>query len=99
MSREQLKKGYETELAYQKHMLRNLSYYFELAILVSAIGMVMTYYFWGKNLPVLLLGIFIMVIGLLAMLILATGAIRGRKNLNLVIADYKKKIKTATTKE
>lgn len=80
-------------------MLRNLSYYFELAILVSAIGMVMTYYFWGKNLPVLLLGIFIMVIGLLAMLILATGAIRGRKNLNLVIADYKKKIKTATTKE
>ena len=61
--------------------------------------MVKTYYFWGKNLPVLLLGIFIMVIGLLAMLILATGAIRGRKNLNLVIADYKKKIKTATTKE
>ncbi|WP_224787927.1 hypothetical protein [Lactobacillus jensenii] len=40
MSHEQLKKGYETEIAYQKHMLRNLSYYFELAILISAIGIV-----------------------------------------------------------
>ncbi|MDO4912735.1 MAG: PTS sugar transporter [Lactobacillus sp.] len=93
MTIEELKKGYENEIAYQKLMLRNLSYYFELAILITAIGIVMTYYFWGKSQPALILGIVIIVIGILMMLVIGTGAVRGRKNLNLVIQDYHKKLK------
>ena len=38
MTIEEMQKGYQNEVAYQKHMLRNLGYWFQLFLTVSAIG-------------------------------------------------------------
>ena len=41
MTIEEMQKGYQNEVAYQKHMLRNLGYWFQLFLTVSAIGLVL----------------------------------------------------------
>ena len=44
MTIEEMQKGYQNEVAYQKHMLRNLGYWFQLFLTVSAIGLVLIYF-------------------------------------------------------
>ncbi|MDF7638118.1 DUF202 domain-containing protein [Lactobacillus sp. ESL0791] len=92
MTIEELTKGYQNEVEYQKHMLRNLQYWFQLFFTVSAIGVVLIYYFHAKTVWLFALGIILLVIGIIGMLIFGYGQWRGRQNVNLVIDDYQKKI-------
>lgn len=85
MTIEELRKGYMNEVKYQKHMLRNLQYWFQLFLTISAIGVVLIYYYHAKT-------TWLFVIGALGMLLFGYGQWRGRKNVNLVIDDYQKKI-------
>ena len=45
MTIEEMQNGYKKEVNYQKHMLRNLGYWFQLFLTISAIGLVLIYYF------------------------------------------------------
>ena len=49
MTIEELRKGYMNEVKYQKHMLRNLQYWFQLFLTISAIGVVLIYYYHAKT--------------------------------------------------
>lgn len=93
MTTEELRKGYMNEVEYQKHMLRNLGYWFQLFFTVSAIGVVLVYYYHAKTTWLSVLGIILLIIGSLGMLVFGYGQWRGRKNINLVIDDYEKKVK------
>ncbi|MBN7276119.1 DUF202 domain-containing protein [Lactobacillus acetotolerans] len=92
MTIEELRKGYMNEVKYQKHMLRNLQYWFQLFLTISAIGVVLIYYYHAKTTWLFVIGIILFVIGALGMLLFGYGQWRGRKNVNLVIDDYQKKI-------
>lgn len=87
-----MQKGYKNEVAYQKHMLRNLGYWFQLFFTVSAIGLVLIYYFRQTTTWLFVVGIVLMVVGLLGMLLFGYASWRGRQNVNLIIKDYEKKI-------
>ncbi|HBQ42840.1 MAG TPA: PTS fructose transporter subunit IA, partial [Lactobacillus acetotolerans] len=49
MTIEELRKGYMNEVKYQKHMLRNLQYWFQLFLTISDIGVVLIYYYHAKT--------------------------------------------------
>lgn len=93
MTIEEMQKGYKKEVDYQKHMLRNLGYWFQLFLTLSAVGLVLIYYYHQHNVWLLVLGIVLMVIGVLGMLIFGYAQWRGRQNVELIIKDYEKKIK------
>lgn len=92
MTLDELRKGYEGEVAYQKHMLRNLGYWFQLFMILSGIGIVLIYYFHSKNYWLLGLGIVLMVVGVLGMLLFGYAGWKGQKNINLLIDDYEQKL-------
>lgn len=41
MTIDEMTKGYEKEVAYQKHMLKNLGYWFQLCTILSGVGIVL----------------------------------------------------------
>lgn len=43
MTIQEMKTGYEEEVAYQKHMLKNLGYWIQLGTVTSGIGIVISY--------------------------------------------------------
>ncbi|EEJ70965.1 hypothetical protein [Lactobacillus ultunensis] len=92
MTIEEMQNGYKKEVAYQKHMLRNLGYWFQLFLTTSAIGLVLIYYFYKSTLLLFVIGIVLMIVGVLGMLIFGYASWRGRKNVSLVIKDYENKI-------
>lgn len=92
MTIEEMQKGYKNEVAYQKHMLRNLGYWFQLFFTVSAIGLVLIYYFRQTTTWLFVVGIVLMVVGLLGMFLFGYASWRGRQNVSLIIKDYEKKI-------
>ena len=92
MTIEEMQKGYQNEVAYQKHMLRNLGYWFQLFLTVSAIGLVLIYYFHQSTMWPFVIGIILMVVGVLGMFIFGYASWRGRQNVTLVTEDYEKKI-------
>lgn len=92
MTLEEMTKGYEKEVAYQKHMLKNLGYWFQLNTMISGIGIVMFYFFHGENLWLNILGIILFVVGAVGMLLFGYTGWRGQKNVKAVVADYEKKV-------
>lgn len=92
MSLEELRKGYEEEVAYQKHMLQNLGYWFQLATIISGIGIVVLYFYQAKSLGLKILGIALFVLGALGMLLFGYSGWKGQQNVQAVIDDYEKKI-------
>lgn len=92
MTIEEMQNGYKNEVNYQKHMLRNLGYWFQLFLTISAIGLVLIYYFHQSNIWLFVIGIILMVIGIVGMLTFGYASWRGRKNVALVIKDYESKL-------
>ena len=92
MTIEEMQNGYKKEVNYQKHMLRNLGYWFQLFLTISAIGLVLIYYFHTSMLFFFIVGIILMVIGVLGMFTFGYASWRGRKNVDLVIKDYENKL-------
>ncbi|SYW06635.1 PTS fructose transporter subunit IA [Oenococcus oeni] len=89
---EEMRKGYEEEVAYQKHMLKNLGYWFQLCTAVSGIGIVSIYFFHAKNLWLNILGIVLFIFGAIGMLLFGYVGWRGQQNIKAIVDDYEKKI-------
>ena len=98
MTIEELRKGYVNEVNYQKKMLKNLKSWFNLFFMISAIGVVLIYYFHTKALWLFIAGIFFFVLGVLGMSVFGYGQWKGRQNLNLLIDDYQQKVTIFTNK-
>ena len=62
MTIEELRKGYVNEVNYQKKMLKNLKTWFNLFFMISAIGVVLIYYFHAKTLWLFIIGIVLFVL-------------------------------------
>ena len=98
MTIEELRKGYVNEVNYQKKMLKNLKTGLKLFFMISAIGVVLIYYFHAKTLWLFIIGIVLFVLGSLGMSIFGYGQWKGRQNLNLLIDDYQQKVTIFTKK-
>ena len=93
MKKEELIQGYETEIAYQKHMLENLGRWFSLFFTLASLGLVLIYFFHASNIWLFILGILLLVLGVLVMLLFGYGIYKGRHNLQKVIDDFESKLK------
>lgn len=92
MTLDEMTKGYEKEVAYQKHMLKNIGYWFQLNTVLSGIGIVVLYFFYGESLWLNILGIVLIVGGALGMMLLGYTGWRGQKNVRAVVDDYQQKV-------
>lgn len=93
MTKSELIKGYETEIAYQKHMLENLGRWITLLLAVTSLGFLLIYFF-NKYIILLILGFVLMISGSLGMLLFGYGIYRGRKNIAKVINDFELKLQS-----
>ena len=91
-TRQELIKGYETEIRYQRHMLENLGRWFSVLFLMASIGGLLIYFFHKTFLLFLILGSLIALIGIAGMLLVGYGMYRGRANLQKVIQAYQQKL-------
>ncbi|MFC3927226.1 DUF202 domain-containing protein [Streptococcus caprae] len=91
MDRTEFLKGYEQEIAYQKHMLENIGRWFQVAFLLATVSLVLLYYFHSHLWMKLLFGLFL-ILGVLGMTLLGQVIYRGRKNLLKVQLDLEKKL-------
>ncbi|MFD1419976.1 DUF202 domain-containing protein [Lactiplantibacillus songbeiensis] len=92
MTIKEMRTGYEQEVAYQKHMLRNLGYWFQLWTITGGIGIVLTYFFHAKSLGLTIFGITLLVIGALGMLMFGYSGWKGQQNIKALVNDYELKI-------
>ena len=92
VTKQELVNGYETEINYQRHMLKNLGRWFSLLFIITSIGVVLIYLFHKSFLPLLILGILLALIGILGMIVFGYGIYRGRINLQKVIDDFNQKL-------
>ncbi|EJN95002.1 DUF202 domain-containing protein [Streptococcus ratti] len=97
LTKEEFIKGYEEEIAYQKHMIENLGRWFTLMFIIASIGVVLIYSF-SANLIGLIIGIVLTVLGILAMLIFGYGIYKGRINVQKVVDDFEEKLKLSESK-
>ena len=88
----EMTKGYEQEVAYQKHMLKNLGYWFQLSTILSGVGIVLIYFFHSKIIWLQIFGIVLLVLGTLGMLAFGYSGWRGQQNVRAVVDDYEKKV-------
>ncbi|MFC5631261.1 MULTISPECIES: DUF202 domain-containing protein [Streptococcus] len=93
MTEQELIKGYETEIAYQKHMIENLGRWFNLLFLIASIGCTLFYFFHKDSLVWTILSGILIILGLLGMLLFGYGIYKGRRNVNRVIEDFEYKLK------
>lgn len=94
MTEQELIQGYEGEIAYQKHMIENLGRWFSLFFTLTSAGLVVLYFFYGRNLPLTILAFLIILTGLIGMLLFGYGIYRGRLNLQKVIIDLEEKLRS-----
>jgi hypothetical protein len=92
MTLEEMHKGYENEVKYQKHMLKNLGYWFQLFTIISGIGIVLIYFFHSSNLLFKILGILLFIVGFLGMLLFGYTGWKGQQNIKALIQDYENKL-------
>lgn len=97
LTKEEFIKGYEKEIAYQKHMIENLGRWFTLMFIIASIGVVLIYSF-SANLIGLIIGIVLTVLGILAMLVFGYGIYKGRINVQKVVDDFEEKLKLSESK-
>ena len=97
LTKEEFIKGYEEEIAYQKHMIENLGRWFTLMFIIASIGVVLIYSF-SANLLGLVIGIVLTVLGILGMLIFGYGIYKGRINVQKVVDDFEEKLKLSESK-
>lgn len=92
MTDTELIKGYQTEIAYQKHMIENLSRWVTLLFAIASIGFLLIYSFYKTNLMLMILGAVLALIGILGMLVFGYGIYKGKQNVNKVIDDFENKL-------
>ncbi|PMD68192.1 PTS fructose transporter subunit IA [Companilactobacillus nuruki] len=92
MTIEEMHDGYKKEIAYQKHMLKNIGYWFQLFTAISGIGIVLIYFFHTTNIWINILGIILFIIGSIGMLLFGYTGWKGQQNIKAVIEDYENKI-------
>ena len=92
MTEQELIRGYETEIKYQKHMIDNLGRWFSLFFIVASIGVVLTYFFKSNIQMAFILGLVLIVLGILGMLLFGYGIYKGKKNVTKVIDDFETKL-------
>ena len=92
MTEQELRQGYEAEIAYQKHMLENLGRWFSLCFAVAGVGLVLVYFFRQTSLALFIVGIILAGLGILAMLVFGYGIYKGRLNLRKVLDDFEEKL-------
>lgn len=88
----EMREGYEQEVAYQKQMLKNLGYWFQLCTIISGSGLVMIYFFHSRNSWLNVLGIVLFVLGALGMLLFGYTGWKGQQNVQAVVNDYEQKV-------
>ncbi|MFC6171305.1 DUF202 domain-containing protein [Loigolactobacillus jiayinensis] len=92
MTIQEMEKGYKQEIIYQKHMLRNLGYWFQLWTIISGVGIVLIYFFHHQSLWLSIFGTILFVLGSLGMLIFGYTGWKGQQNIHKIIVDFDKKI-------
>jgi len=97
LTEKELIKGYENEIAYQKHMIENLGRWFTLMFIIASIGVVLIYLF-SANLVGFTIGIVLTALGFLAMLVFGYGIYKGRLNVQKVVDDFEEKLRLANSK-
>lgn len=88
MTKEELIKGYEQEINYQKHMIENLGRWFTLFLMIAGIGVVLTYFFKSSSLFFLVSGIILIVLGIIGISLFGYGIYKGKKNITKVIDHF-----------
>lgn len=83
MTKSEVINGYQTEIAYQKHMIENLGRWLTLLFLVASIGFLLIYFFRQTNLILSILGYVLAFVGVFGMLLFGYGIYRG-KQLSLI---------------
>lgn len=92
MTIEEMHNGYQKEVEYQKHMLKNIGYWFQLVTAISGIGIVLIYFFHSTNIWIDILGIVLFMIGFIGMMLFGYTGWKGQQNLKLLINDYEDKL-------
>ena len=93
MTKSELIRDYETEIAYQKHMLENLGRWLTLLLAVTSLGFLLIYFF-NKHIILLILGFVLMISGSIEMLLFGYGIYHGKKNVAKVIDDFETKLQS-----
>lgn len=73
MTKSEVLNGYQTEIAYQKHMIENLGRWLTLLFLVASIGFLLVYFFRQTNLILSILGYVLAFVGVSGMLLFGYG--------------------------
>ncbi len=84
---------YETEISYQKHMIENLHRWQNLLFMISAIAIVLLYFFHRNIILTILLVLAAGLAGLGAW-IFGMGIYKGQRNVNKIIDAYEIFLKT-----
>lgn len=92
MTEQELIKGYETEINYQKHMLENLKRWISLFFMVASLGLLGVYFSTGHHWSLTLISSLISLVSCLGMLLFGYGIYKGRQNLIKVIDDFEAKL-------
>lgn len=92
MTKSEMINGYQTEIAYQKHMLENLGRWLTLLFLVASIGFLLIYFFRQTNLILSILGYLLAFVGVFGMLLFGYGIYRGKQNVTKLIDDFERKL-------
>ncbi len=91
VSQAELVKGYEAEIAYQKHMLENIGRWLSLGFGLTMLGAVILYFYSSIYWVAVAVGIATAAFALITVL-LGYVIYRGRRNLQKVIDDFEKKL-------
>lgn len=94
MTKSEVINGYQTEIAYQKHMIENLGRWLTLLFLVASIGFLLLYFFRQSNLILSILGYVLAFVGVLGMLLFGYGIYRGKQNVTKLIDDFELKLQS-----
>lgn len=94
MTKSEVINGYQTEIAYQKHMIENLGRWLTLLFLVASIGFLLIYFFRQTNLILSILGYVLAFVGVFGMLLFGYGIYRGKQNVVKLIDDFEMKLQS-----
>ena len=92
MAETELIKGYQAEIAYQKHMIENLGRWGTLLFVIASVGLVLIYFFYKTNFAITIFGFVLSVVGALWMLLFGYGIYKGKRNINKVIDAFESKL-------
>lgn len=93
MRDEKVIRGYENEISYQKHMIENLHRWQNLLFMISAMTVVMLYFF-HRNIILTVLLVIVAVLAVLGVFVFGMGIYKGQRNVNKVIDAYASFLKT-----